>query len=81
MLQEPTTGRVENGGPDEQALPSTQRSIFRNEARQRYIQNQERVHVPRLASPRTFGYLWILALLLTVIGLLIAFWPLIRQLG
>ena len=80
MLQEPTTGRVENGGPD-QALPSTQRSIFRNEARQRYIQNQERVVVPRLASPRTFEYLWIVALLLTLIGSLIAFWPLIRQLG
>jgi hypothetical protein len=80
VLQEPTTDRVQNSGPA-QALPSTERSIFRSEARQHYIQNQERVFIPRLASPRTFAYLWILALLLTVIGLLIAFWPLIRQLG
>lgn len=80
MLPEPTTDRVQNSGPAE-ALPSTQRSIFRAEARRHYIQNQERVVLPRLASPRTFVYLWILALLLTVIGSLIAFWPLIWQLG
>jgi hypothetical protein len=80
VLPEPTTGRVENGGP-EPALPSTQRSIFRTEARRHYVQNQERVHVPRLASPRTFVYLWILALLLTLVGSLVAFWPLIGQLG
>ncbi len=80
MLQEPTTDRVQNSGPA-QALPSTRRSIFRTEARRHYIQNQERVHLPRLASPRTFVYLWILALLLTLVGSLIAFWPLIWQWG
>ncbi len=79
MFQEPTTDRVQNGGPAN-ALPSTGRTIFRSEARQRYVQNQEKMVLPRLVSPRVFVYLWILALLLTVAGSIIALWHLIGQL-
>ena len=59
----------------------TERSIFRSEALQHYIQNQEKVVLPRLASPRVFVYLWIVALVLLVVGAIIAFWPLIGPLG
>ena len=76
MFQEPTTDPVQNGGPA-QALPSTKRSVFRAEARQHYLQNQEKVVLPRLVSPQVFVYLWILGLLLMVAGFIIAFWPLI----
>lgn len=79
MSQEPTGDRVQNRGPVV-APPAPERSIFRSEARQHYIQNQERVVLPSLASPRVFIYLWILALLFMVAGSIIAFWPLIVQL-
>jgi hypothetical protein len=62
-------------------MRATQRSIFRSEALQHYIQNQEKVVLPRLISPRIFVYLWILALTLMVAGAIIAFWPLIAPLG
>jgi hypothetical protein len=78
MFQEPTPDHVQNDGPA-QALPSPERSIFRSEARQHYIQNQEKVVLPRLVSPQVFVYLWILALLLMVAGFIIALWPLIGQ--
>jgi hypothetical protein len=91
VSQEPTTDRASNGRPakapssgeaSSEASPeaSTERSIFRAEARQHYIQNQERVILPRLVSPRVFIVLWILAVLLTVGGYLIAFWPMISEL-
>jgi hypothetical protein len=32
-------------------------------------------------SPRSFVFLWIASLLLMAVGLVIAFWPLIQQLG
>jgi hypothetical protein len=80
VFPEPTTDRDQNGRPA-RARPSAERSIFRSEARQRYVENQEKVALPRLASPRVFLYLWILALLLIVAGALIAFWPLIGPLG
>ena len=79
MSQEPTTDRANNGRPVP-ASASPERSIFRAEARERYIQNQERVVLPRLVSPRVFIALWILALLCTVAGYLIAFWPMIEEL-
>ena len=60
-------------------MPTSGRSIFRAEARERYIQNQEKVVLPRLVSPQVFVYLWILALLVMAAGSIIAFWPLIRQ--
>ena len=79
MFQEPTTDRVQNGGPAP-APPSPERSIFRSEARQGYRQNQEKVVLPRLVSPQVFVYLWILALLLMAAGAMIALWPLIGPL-
>ena len=80
VFQEPTSDRDQNSRPAV-APPSAERAIFRAEARQHYIQNQEKVVIPRLASPRVFVTLWILGLLLMVAGFLIAFWPLIGQLG
>jgi hypothetical protein len=62
-------------------LPSTERSIFRAEALQRYAQNQEKVVLPHLVSPRAFVYLWLLAGLIMVAGLLLTFWPWIGQLA
>jgi hypothetical protein len=79
VYREPTTDRVPYGEPAE-ALPSAERSIFRAEARQHYIQKQQRVVMPRLVSPRIFVYLWILALFLTALGSVIAFLPLIERL-
>ena len=80
VFQEPTTDPAQNGGPA-QALPSAERSIFRAEARQHYLQNQEKVVLPRLVSRRVFVTLWILALLLLVIGSIVVFWPLIGPPG
>lgn len=51
------------------------RSIFRAEALQHYQENQEKVVLPPLVSPRIFGYLWLIAGLTALAGLLIAFWP------
>jgi len=56
------------------------RTIFRSEALDHYIQNQEKVELPRLISVRLFRYLWLIALLLMAAGALVAFWPLIMQL-
>lgn len=64
----------ENGQP-----PPVERDIFRDEARRHYIQNQDKVELPVLVSPRYFLYLWILSLVLMAIGLIVAFWPLIQQ--
>jgi hypothetical protein len=56
-----------------------ERAIFREEAVQHYIQNEEKVELPTVVSPRYFAYLWIVSLLLMAVGLIIAFWPLIQQ--
>jgi hypothetical protein len=80
VFREPAPYHAQNGGAVQAPQP-TERSIFRPEARQRYLQNQERVVLPRLVSPRVFVYLWVLALFLVVVGALVAFWPLIGQLG
>jgi len=61
-------------------LPSTERSIFRAEALQRYAQNQEKVVLPHLVSPRAFVYLWLLAGLILLAGLLLTFWPWLEEL-
>ncbi len=63
----------------DQGLVAPERDIFRAEARQHYIQNQEKVELPVAVSPRFFTYLWIVSLLLMAIGLIVAFWPLIQQ--
>ena len=78
MFPQQTTNSVKNGGPT-QALPPAERSIFRSEALQHYIQNQEKVILPRLVSPRSFTYLWILAGLSMLAGSAIAFWPWIEE--
>ena len=57
-----------------------ERSIFRREAYQHYMDNREKVIFPRLISERLFALLWTISLLLVVLGLLIAFWPVIEQL-
>lgn len=67
-LDESTTGQTD--------LP-IRRPIFRAKIRQRYLQDQARIELPPLISVRTFAVLWILALLLLMVGALIAFWPLI----
>lgn len=56
------------------------RSIFRGEARQRYIENQKKIVLPRLVSNRLFLFLWISGFLAMTLGLIITFWPLIDQL-
>jgi len=75
---EPATGRDQFTTPDGN-LPTRQRAIFRSEAIEHYLQEQEKVVLPRLVSPHVFVYLWILAVLLLVAGFLIGFWPVIRQ--
>jgi hypothetical protein len=71
---------LQNDGPASAALPAG-RSIFRAEARQHYIRNQEKVVMPPLVSRRIFVLLWILGLLLMLAGSLIVFWPLIGSAG
>lgn len=78
MRAQPATGRDQLTTPDGN-LPTRQRAIFRSEAIQHYLQEQEKVVLPRLVSPHMFVYLWILAVLLLVAGFLIGFWPVIRQ--
>ena len=68
-----------NRGHTNLSPQSTDRAIFREEARQHFIQNAEKVELPRVVSPRYFLYLWIISLALMALGLLVAFWPLIRQ--
>jgi len=77
-------GPIEDSGVDKETGEKPlahERSIFREEARQHYIKNQEKVVFPRLLSTRLFTILWILALILMAIGITITFWPLIEQLG
>ncbi len=60
--------------------PDEHRSIFRSEARQRYVENQQKIMLPRLLSTRFFLFLWIAGFLIMAAGLIITFWPLIDQL-
>lgn len=45
---------------------NTRRSIFRDEAIRRYVESREKSVLPRLVSPRTFLYLWLLLGLLVM---------------
>lgn len=56
------------------------RSIFRSQAIDNYVRNQDRAVFPRLVSPRIFHLLWILAAVSMAVGLLIAFWPILGPL-
>lgn len=78
MYLNPRTNSVEqrNNG---QAPISVKRGIFRAEALQHYIENEEKVELPKVVSPRFFVFLWIVSLFLTAVGLVISFWPLIQQ--
>lgn len=69
-------GRSQNGTEIQEAPVA--RTIFRIEAYQNYVQNKERVVFPRLASSRGFLVLWVIAGLLLVSGLMVAFWPLLE---
>ncbi len=79
MYQKPVNMPSNENGQEE-LPPPTNRSIFRSEARENYIRNQQKVEFPRLVSVKLFRYLWIVALLLMAAGSLIAFWPLLQQL-
>ena len=79
MHQQPASNGHQ-GGDVASSVPPAQRSIFRAEALQRYRENQDRVELPRLVTPRVFTILWVLVLLLLVVGSTIAFWPLLGQL-
>ncbi|NCF69060.1 MAG: hypothetical protein GWP61_24130 [Chloroflexi bacterium] len=78
MYNDRTTDRIQSGDI-ERTKQANERAIFRDEARQHYIQNEEKVELPMVISPRFFVYLWVLSLLLLIPGLIIAFWPLIQQ--
>jgi hypothetical protein len=80
VYQESVTDPAKDG----QALrlpQENERDIFRAEAREHYIRNQERIELPRLISTRMFRILWLVALLFMAVGTLIAFWPLLGQIG
>ena len=78
MHTDRTTDRTQSGDI-ERTQQAAERAIFRDEARQHYIQTMEKVELPEAVSPRFFVYIWIVSILLMAIGLIIAFWPLIRQ--
>jgi hypothetical protein len=49
-------------------MKTARRSIFRDEAIHRYVESREKSILPRLVSPHTFLYLWLLLGLLVVSG-------------
>lgn len=79
MYQEPVSGPSSDGTSAERSPPAT-RNIFRAEALDHYLQNQQKIELPRLISTRLFRVLWLVSLLLMALGALIAFWPLILTL-
>lgn len=56
------------------------RSIFRSQAIDNYVRNQDRAVFPSLVSPRIFRLLWILAAGSMMLGIIIAFWPVLAPL-
>ncbi len=77
VLQEPNTaGRVETAPVE--ARVSADRSIFRIEAYENYVQNKEKIVLPRLVSSTGFVLLWIIAGVLMALGLVMAFWPVLQ---
>lgn len=73
MIPQRTAGTTNHASP--RAPNPAPREIFRPEALQYYVQNQERVVLPRLVTPRAFNLLWVLAALTMIGGLTVAFWP------
>ncbi len=74
MSPQPTTGDARFLGTS-QDQPSANRSIFRAEALRHYQENQQKVVMPPLVSPRVFIYLWLLAGLTALLGLALAVLP------
>jgi hypothetical protein len=78
-VYEETNIAAEQGDGAETVQNAAGRQIFRIEAYENYVQNKERVVMPRLASSKGFAALWAIAGLLMASGLVMAFWPLLRQ--
>lgn len=79
MHHEPTAA---NGLPPAVAEPPAagRRSIFRAQALDEYLREQEKAVLPRVISPRVFGLLWAVAAVLLALGFGIVFWPAIAAL-
>ena len=75
----PTSDRDSNAVSG--SMPSTERSVFRAEALQHFVQNQEKVVLPNLVSPRAFLFFWIVAALIMVAGLILVLWPWMGLIG
>ncbi len=78
MYEETNVAAKQGDGPETAQYPAG-RQIFRIEAYENYVQNKERVFMPRLASSKGFAVLWAIAGLLMASGIVMAFWPLLRQ--
>lgn len=78
MMQQ-TNDRFSRDGADTATAPNPMRTIFRAQARRFTEEEETSIELPRLASPRLFPVFWLLAVLLTVVGSLVAFWPLISS--
>lgn len=50
-------------------MAASKRSIFRNQAVQKYRQNQEKSVLPRIVAPPVFLFFWILLIILTSAGI------------
>lgn len=46
-------------------------SIFRPDAVRRYLESSNKVVLPRLISPRIFGWLWVVVAITLLAGLLV----------
>ena len=73
----PVSSQQSQNGSDGTDLPDSARSIFRAETRRQDQQARAEILLPRLVSPRAFALFWLLALLLTMVGAVIAFWPIL----
>lgn len=74
-----TNDRFSRYGADTASAPTDMRSIFRVQARRFTEEDNTAIELPRLASPRFFPVFWLLAVLLTLVGSVVAFWPLIAS--
>lgn len=79
MNLEPVADPDQNNTENQTPPSAVGHHIFREEALQHYVHNEQRVELPASFSRASFIYLWILSLVLVIFGLVIAFWPLIRQ--
>ena len=74
MLQESKADQVKsNANRGEEKAGG--RVIFRSEVLERYIQNESKTVMPRYVSPKHFNYLWALAGVFLITGLIVVAWP------